>query len=437
MQCLTAVVTLALGAGIGAVASYYYAKANIAQLDVYSATPLKRSAPRKYGGAKDLENAIGELTVLLGEDGVDVDEEELKRHSSSLWSSYFPKPHEKAEPNIICYPGSTEHVSAIAKIATKYKIPMTAFAGGTSLEGHFHALSGGISVDFAKMDQILVVHDQDLDCVVQPAVGWEELQQALKPHGLLFGPDPGPGAKIGGMVGTGCSGTNAARYGTMRENVLSLTVVLADGTIIKTRQRPRKSSAGYDLTKLFIGSEGTLGLVTEATLKLHPTPQEQSVAVCTFPSVRDAANATQQIIRSGIEMGAIELLDENQMHAINAAKATERSWKEMPTLFLKFGGTKQGVSEQIKLTEKITNANNGQKFEFAKSEHEKEQLWSARKEALWSLMALKGKEGEVWTTDVTVPLSRLPDIIQETKDDLQTSGLFCGMVAHAADGISL
>ena len=402
--------------------------------DVYSATPLKRSKPVRYAGTKELQQAIAELKMALSEDAVDVDEDELKRHSTSAWTSYFPKPHENAEYGVICYPESTEQVSAIAKIATRYKVPMTAFAGGTSLEGHFHSLSGGISVDFARMDQILAVHDQDMDCVVQPAVGWEELQKALRPHGLLFGPDPGPGAKIGGMVGTGCSGTNAARYGTMRENVLSLTVVLADGTIIKTRQRPRKSSAGYDLTKLLIGSEGTLGLVTEATLKLYPMPQEQSVAVCTFPTVRDAASATQQIIRSGIEMGAIELLDEHQMHAINVTKATDRSWKELPTLFLKFGGTKQGVKEQIKLTEKITNANNGQKFEFAKSDAEKEKLWSARKEALWSLMALKGKEGEVWTTDVTVPLSRLPDIIQETKDDLQTSGLFCGMVAHAADG---
>jgi D-lactate dehydrogenase (cytochrome) len=284
------------------------------------------------------------------------------------------------------------------------------------------------------MDRIIKLNKNDLDVTVQPAVGWERLNEELAVDGLFFPPDPGPGAMIGGMVGTGCSGTNAYRYGTMKEWVLSLTVVLADGTVIKTRQRPRKSSAGYDLTRMFVGSEGTLGLVTEATLKVTVKPKSQSVAVASFASVRDAAQCAAEVFSEGIPIAAIEVLDDVQMRCINESGSTSRSWKEAPTLFFKFTGTPSGVKEQIGLVQKLAKSKGSKSFDFARNNDEAAELWSVRKEALWSVMA-KRKEGDrVWTTDVAVPISKLPDIIEKTKDDMTASGLFGTIVGHVGDG---
>ena len=210
----------------------------------------------------------------------------------------------------VAYPKSTEEVSAIAKVCHKYRMPMIPYSGGSSLEANFSAPHGGMSIDFAYMDQIKALHEDDMDVVVQPSVQWMQLNDAIRDTGLFFPVDPGPSAKIGGMVGTSCSGTNAVRYGTMKEWVVNLTVVLADGQIIKTKRRPRKSSAGYNLTGLFIGSEGTLGLVTEITLKLAVIPQKTTVAVVTFPSIRDAASAAAKIMRAGIPIGAMEIMDD-------------------------------------------------------------------------------------------------------------------------------
>lgn len=321
------------------------------------------------------------------------------------------------------------------QVCHKRQIPVTAYSGGTSLEGHFAATRGGICIDFSRMDKILALHKDDLDVVVQPAVGWEGLNEDLGEEGLFFPPDPGPGAMIGGMVGTGCSGTNAYRYGTMKDWVVSLTVVLADGTIIKTRQRPRKSSAGYDLTRTFIGSEGTLGLVTEATLKVIPKPQNTSVAVCTFPTVRDAANCVFKVVGEGVPIAAIEILDDVQMRCINEAGTTSRSWKEAQTLFFKFAGTPSAVKEHAAIVKRLAKETRSQSFEFAKTKEEAAELWQARKEALWSLMAKKRDETDhVWTTDVAVPMSRLPDIIDETKADIANSGLIGSIVGHVGDG---
>jgi D-lactate dehydrogenase (cytochrome) len=359
-------------------------------------------------------------------------EDELIRHAGSEWSSYHNSDH---KPFLILYPSTTAEVSAIAKICHTRRIPMTAFSGGTSLEGHFAPTRGGVCIDFSRMNKVISLNKEDLDVVVQPAVGWEQLNEDLSIHGLFFPPDPGPGAMIGGMVGTGCSGTNAMKYGTMKDWVLSLTVVLADGTIIKTRQRPRKSSAGYDLTRLFVGSEGTLGLVTEATLKLTVKPQSESVAVSAFPSIGAAAQAVADIMASGVPLAAIELLDDVQMHCINESGNTSRQWKEAPTLFFKFAGTATGVKEQISQIQKMAKASGAQSFEFATSEAERHELWSARKEALWSVMAMKRKDGDkVWTTDVAVPLSKLPVIIEETKKDIKQSGLLGAIVGHVGDG---
>lgn len=212
------------------------------------------------------------------------------------------------------------------------KVP---YSGGSSVEGNFSAPYGGICIDFANMDQIVMLHESDMDVVVQPGIGWMELNRQLKPSGLFFPVDPGPNAMIGGMVGTSCSGTNAVRYGTMKDNVINLTVVLADGSVIKTRHRPRKSAAGYNLTNLFIGSEGTLGIVTEATLKLAAIPAQTKVGLATFPSVRDASDAAIAILRAGIQMGAMEIMDEVQMDVVNRAGGTDRKWAVMPTMLVK------------------------------------------------------------------------------------------------------
>ncbi|EGX44415.1 hypothetical protein AOL_s00193g143 [Orbilia oligospora ATCC 24927] len=381
----------------------------------------------------NLSAAWSQFVLLLGEENVSCNLDDLEHHAGSSWSSHPANPNDL--PFMVLYPSTTEQVSEIAKICSHRKIPITAFSGGTSLEGHFAATRSGVCVDFTHMNKVLQLHKDDLDVVVQPGLGWEDLNEMLAEHNLFFPPDPGPGAMIGGMVGTGCSGTNAAKYGTMREWVLSLMVVLADGTIIKTRQRPRKSSAGYDLTKLFVGSEGTLGLVTEATLKLAVKPQNESVAVCAFPSIRDAAAAASKVIGQGIPVAAVEILDEVQMMCINQSKSTARAWREKPTLFFKFAGTKNGVREQISMVQAIAKSCQSESFEFATSEEERLELWSARKNALWSVMSLKQKpDDQVWTTDVAVPISKLPDIIEATKNDMTKNNLLGSMVGHVGDG---
>ncbi|KAG6991291.1 proline dehydrogenase [Physcia stellaris] len=399
-----------------------------------STLPLASTeAPQHDTSQTNLQAAWADFVEILGDEHVSTKESDLQYHSGSDWSSYTTKEHEK--PFLIVFPCTTEEVSKIVKICHERKIPMTGYSGGTSLEGHFSATRGGICMDFSRMDKILKLDKGDLDVVVQPALGWELLNEVLGKEGLFFPPDPGPGAMIGGMVGTGCSGTNAYRYGTMRDWVLSLTVVMADGTIIKTRQRPRKSSAGYDLTRMFIGSEGTLGLVTEATLKVTVKPKSESVAVASFNTIREAASCVAKVVGEGIPIAAVEILDDVQMRCINESGSTSRSWKEAPTLFFKFSGTPSAVKEQIGLVQRSAKEKGSKSFEFAKNIDEAGELWSARKEALWSVMAKRRDENDhVWTTDVAVPISRLPDIIEETKDDMSRSGLLAAMVGHVGDG---
>ena len=373
------------------------------------------------------------MVSIVGNEHVSTEDGNRHSHSGSDWSSYITKENE--QPFMVVYPSTTEEVSDIMKVCHKRKIPVTAYSGGTSLEGHFSATRGGVCLDFSRMDKILKLHKDDLDVIVQPALGWELLNEELGKEGLFFPPDPGPGAMIGGMVGTGCSGTNAYRYGTMRDWVLSLTVVLADGTVIKTRQRPRKSSAGYDLTRMFIGSEGTLGLVTEATLKVTVKPKSESVAVTSFGTIREAAECVSRVVGEGVPIAAVEILDDVQMRCINESGTTSRTWKEVPTLFFKFSGTPAAVKEQIGLVQQIAKGKGSRSFDFAKNKDEAAELWSARKEALWSVMAKRRDEGDhVWTTDVAVPISRLPDIIEETKEDMASSGLLAAMVGHVGDG---
>ncbi|KAI0468476.1 hypothetical protein F4859DRAFT_205235 [Xylaria cf. heliscus] len=413
--------------------SYFLGTKAPRDLDPASTLPLALTRELKHNNDKaNLEAAWSDFAAIVGKENVSTVEDDLHMHANSDWSSYRNEASQK--PFMVVYPGSTEDVSRIMKICHVRRIPVVGYSGGTSLEGHFTPTRGGICVDFRRMDKILHLHKDDMDVVVQPSVGWEHLNEELSKDNLFFPPDPGPGAQIGGMIGTGCSGTNAYRYGTMREWVLSLTVVLADGTVIKTRQRPRKSSAGYDLTKLFIGSEGTLGLVTEATLKLTTKPANTSVAVCSFGTIRQAADCVSKVVGQGIPVAAVEILDDEQMKCINIAGMTSKTWTEAPTIFFKFSGTERGVKEQISIVKDLAKQSGSVGFEFAKSEQEQAELWSARKEALWSTLALAKPGDKVWTGDVAVPMSRLPQLIEETKDDIKKSGLYGTIVGHVGDG---
>lgn len=312
---------------------------------------------------------------------------------------------------------------------------MIAFSGGTSLEGALAAMNNEICIDFSRMNAIVDVHSDDMDAVVQPGVNFTELNEVLAKQGLFFPPDPGPGACIGGMVAQGCSGTNAFRYGTMREWVLGLTVVLADGTIIKTRARPKKSSAGYDMTRLFIGSEGTLGIVTEARVKVTTKPINVRVAVASFSDLQSAMQASLRIVHSGHVLAAIELLDDFTMHAVNEGGYIETKWPEQTTLFLKFSGTLSSVQEQIAETQRIASAHGCNAFTFSQSEDEVESLWAARKTALWSLLAMKAHpEDKFLSADTCVPISRLGDVISITKERLLRSGLVGSCLGHVGDG---
>ncbi|KAL4970046.1 FAD-binding oxidoreductase [Aspergillus stella-maris] len=390
----------------------------------------KQTGLPRYGSVKDFQKAIAELQAKFGEETISTDEDDLQHHGFSEWSSL----NADRLPVAIAYPSTTEDVSEIARICNKYKMPMIPYSGGSSLEANFSAPHGGLTIDFANMNRIIALHEDDMDIVVQPSIQWMELNEKIKDTGLFFPVDPGPSAMIGGMIGTNCSGTNAVRYGTMKDWVINLTVVLADGSVMKTRRRPRKTSAGYNLTGLFVGSEGTLGIVTEATLKLAPIPEETRVGVVSFPTIRDAASTASQLIRKGIPVQCMEILDDVQMDVINRAGGTQRVWKTLPTLFFKFSGTKAGVADSVSLTKNLAKSNNADAFEFARNEKEAHDLWSARKQALWSMMALRKEGSEVWSTDVAVPISRLPDIIEISKKELDDLGIFASILGHIGDG---
>ncbi|KAF5601767.1 d-lactate dehydrogenase (cytochrome) [Fusarium pseudocircinatum] len=386
--------------------------------------------------ASNIQGACKEFAAILGPENVSTERTDLVTHSGSDYQSYAWTEESAILSQVILYPETTEEVSELMKVCFRRRLPVTPYSGGTSIEGQYIPHLQGICVDFGRMNNIVELNEYDLDCVVQPGIGWMDLNEELAAHGLFFPPDPGPGAMIGGMVGTGCSGTNAAAYGTMKDWVLSLTVVLADGTIVKTRQRARKSSAGYDLTRTVIGSEGTLGLVTEATLKLAVKPPCEAVAVCTFPTLRDAASAVREVLSNGIQVSAVEILDEVQMKSINDSALTRLKWKEEPTLFFKFTGSDEFIVDHLaKQVGTITKQNNSTAYTFASDKTERNELWSARKNALWSMLAMrKSPTDKAWTTDVAVPLSRLPDIIEFAKADIEKSGLLGSIVGHVGDG---
>jgi D-lactate dehydrogenase (cytochrome) len=339
--------------------------------------------------------------------------------------------HQPHAPDAVAFAQSTEEVAAIVSLCAGYKTPVIPFGTGTSLEGHVAALKGGVCIDLSQMNRVLRVGAEDLDATVEAGVTRKQLNEYLRDTGLFFPIDPGADASLGGMAATRASGTNAVRYGTMRENVLSLTVVLAGGKVIRTARRARKSAAGYDLTRLFVGSEGTLGVITEVTLRLYGIPESISAAVCAFPSIAAAVDTVILTIQSGIPVARIELLDEAQIEAIN--KYSKLDNKVAPTLFFEFHGTKSGVSEQVELVRAIAGEHGGDDFRWATTQEARSKLWQARHDAYYAALALRpGSQG--WATDVCVPISRLAECIAETKADLAQSSIPSALVGHVGDG---
>jgi D-lactate dehydrogenase (cytochrome) len=338
---------------------------------------------------------------------------------------------ENQPPDVVVFAESAEDVREAVAIAAKHRLPVIPFGTGSSLEGHVNAPFGGVSIDMQGMKKIIAVHPEDLDCVVEPGVTRKELNEYLKSYGLFFPIDPGADASIGGMVATRASGTNAVRYGTMKDNVLALKAVLPNGETITTARRAKKTSAGYDLTRLLVGSEGTLGIVTEITLKLQGLPEAVSAGVCPFPSVKAAADATIMTIQSGLPVARIELLDEVQVKACNIH--SKLSLPEQPILFVEFHGTEAGVAEQSQRFGDIAAEFGGGPFEWATRPEDRTKLWQARHDAYWASVALRpGARGI--STDVCVPISRLAECIDETKADIEASGLISPIVGHVGDG---
>jgi D-lactate dehydrogenase (cytochrome) len=339
--------------------------------------------------------------------------------------------HQPHAPDAVAFVRSTDEVAEIVRLCARHQSPIIPFGTGTSLEGHVAALKGGICIDLSQMNRVLRVGAEDLDATVEAGVTRKQLNEYLRDTGLFFPVDPGADASLGGMSATRASGTNAVRYGTMRENVLALTVVLPDGRVIRTSRRPRKSAAGYDLTRLFVGSEGTLGVITEVTVRLYGIPEAVSAAVCAFPTIAAAVDTVILTIQSGIPVARIELLDEPQMEAIN--KYSKLDHQVAPTLFFEFHGTTAGVAEQVQMVKQIAGEYGGDDFRWATSQEERSKLWQARHDAYYAALAMRpGSKG--WATDVCVPISRLAECIAETKADLAQSSIPSALAGHVGDG---
>ena len=339
--------------------------------------------------------------------------------------------HPCAAPDAVAFARSTEEVSEIIKVCARHKVPLIPFGAGTGLEGGVEAVRGGVCIDLSGMNQILQVRDGDLDATVEAGVTHEQLNQYLRDRRLFFSVDPGANATIGGMAATRASGTNSVRYGTMRDNVLSLKVVLPDGRVIRTARRARKSAAGYDLTRLFVGSEGTLGVITEVTVRLYGTPAAISAAVCSFGTIEGAVSAVIQTIQAGVPVARIEFANAMQMDAIN--KYSQLDLPVTPTLWLEFHGTEAGVAEQAEMVQKIAAAHGGPNFCWATGPEDRQKLWRARHDVLHADRALR-PGAEVLATDVCVPISHLAECIIATEKDVAASFLPAPIVGHVGDG---
>ncbi|SFS09904.1 FAD-binding oxidoreductase [Sphingomonas jatrophae] len=352
---------------------------------------------------------------------------EAMREQHGRSETHFPT----ALPDAVVFARSTEDVVDLVRLCTEANVPIIPFGAGTSIEGNTLPVRGGVSVDLSEMNAILTVNAEDFDCTVQAGVRREELNLHLRDSGLFFPIDPGANATIGGMASTRASGTNAVRYGTMREAVLSLTVVTPDAKVIRTSRRARKSAAGYDLTRLFVGSEGTLGIITEVTLRLHPIPEQISSAVCGFESLQGAVDTVVQSIQLGVPLARVEILDAMQIRAVN--RWSKLALPEVTTLFFEFHGSPAGVAEQIATVEALAQGNGGGDFAWSNLAEERARLWKARHEAYYA--AVNMRPGAVgWSTDVCVPISRLPDCILETQADLAKASVPATILGHVGDG---
>lgn len=371
-----------------------------------------------------VDNAITRIRETLGER---ISQAAAEREAHSHGESW----HVALIPDAVVYAQNAEEVASIARICHEERVPLIPFGAGTSLEGHVTAVKGGIILDLSRMNKILEVSAADLDCTIEPGVTRLQLNEHIRDSGLFFPIDPGADASLGGMASTRASGTTAVRYGTMRENVLALDVVLADGTSLRTGSRARKSAAGYDLTKLFVGAEGTLGIITKLSLRLHGIPETIVAAVCSFETLGGAVDTVIETIQSGIPVARVELLDDVQMDAVN--KYSKLSYPVTSTLFFEFHGTPRAVEEHVAIVRDIASANGGGEMAWADNTEKRNALWKARHTAYYAALALRpGSKG--WSTDVCVPISRLTECVLETKADIEASGLLAPIIGHVGDG---
>jgi len=379
---------------------------------------------RERPSPETVEAVIRELTAQFG-NRVVTSQAVREQHASTLtWVANQP-------PDAVVYAESTEDVQAVVRVCAAHKMPVVAFGTGTSLEGHVNAPFGGISIDMNGMNKVLAVHAEDLDCVVQPGVTRKAVNEHLRDQGLFFPIDPGADASLGGMAATRASGTNAVRYGTMKDNVLSLTAVMPNGDIVRTSPRARKTSAGYDLTRLMVGSEGTFGIITELTLKLAGIPEAISAGVCPFPSIKAACDAVIVTIQSGLPVARIELLDEVQVAACNAY--SKLTLPETPLLLVEFHGTDASVREQAERFGEIAAEFEGGPYEWATKPEDRTRLWQARHDVYWAAVGMR-PGARVIATDVCVPISRLAECVDETKRDIVESGITAPIAGHVGDG---
>lgn len=369
----------------------------------------------------------GFLDALGRRFGAQCDTGEAIRAQHGQSEAHFPT----VLPDAVVFAQSTADVADLVRLCVDAQVPIVAFGAGTSLEAHTSPIHGGVTLDMTAMNRIVAIHAEDFDCTVEAGVRREELNAHLRDTGLFFPIDPGANATIGGMAATRASGTNAVRYGTMREAVLNLTVVTPEGRVIRTARRARKSAAGYDLTRLYIGSEGTLGIITEVTLRLHPIPETISAAVCPFATLRGAVDTVVQASQLGVPLARVELLDDMQIRAVN--RRAGLGLPETTHLFFEFHGSPAGVEEQVATVSALTAENGGGDFHWSNLPEERARLWKARHEAYYAAVGMR--EGAVgWTTDVCVPISRLPDCIEATKADLATCSVPATIVGHVGDG---
>ncbi|XP_077425745.1 putative D-lactate dehydrogenase, mitochondrial [Vanacampus margaritifer] len=375
-----------------------------------------------------LDSALSSFKSICGEDGVSLGTAVREQHGKD------ESVHRCRPPDVVVFPRCVKEVSALANVCHNKQLPMIPFGTGTGLEGGVGAVKGGVCFSLRNMNQILDLHQEDFDVTVEPGVTRKNLNAYLRDTGLWFPVDPGADASLCGMAACSASGTNAVRYGTMRENVINLEVVLADGTVIHTAgkgRRPRKTSAGYNLTNLFVGSEGTLGIITKTTLRLYGIPEAMVSAVCSFPSVQAAVDSTVQILQAGVAIARIEFLDDVMINACN--KFSSLSYPVTPTLFLEFHGSEQSLAQQVNTSEEITQINGGSDFQWARDAETRNRLWKARHDAWYAAQALR-PGCKAYSTDVCVPISHLPHIIVETKADLIKNKLTGPIAGHVGDG---